>query len=454
VSSLAQPVQAAESWAAAGVQPAARRGRSIDRLAQWLGGHAERWYLLFLMLQMSGANLYPRSVNTRSVTISEESLTDSIFVFLYLILGALLVMRLKGVVRAALAHWWTILLVVTVAASVLWSQDPQITIHRTFKILVTCSVGWYLVARYPPREIFQLLAITLVFTALLSAFYGTLDPGVASGIAWQGVYEHRNVFARSMVLSAIACLLLLLEPTRWRWLLWAGFALSCAMVGLSQSATGAIALTVLIVLVWFSGSLRLRATILIPLLIGCALLLVGGVAWLQQHAADVAQYVGRETTLTGRTELWAVAIMMIQRHPWLGYGFGGFWRGPIGDSGEFWRAVRWNAPHAHNGYIDLTLDLGLLGLAIFVAGLAIALIAAVSRARSARTTSAVAPLVVLAFLVIYNLTESSVLRHNTLYLVLYAAATSMARGGSERSVVRPGSQRERHRATYRLRSGS
>ena len=454
MSSLAQPVQAAESRAAVGVQPAARRGRSIDRLAQWLSSHAERWYLLYLMFQLSHANLYPPSVVTGSATISEDSLTDSIFVFLYLILAALVVTRLKAVVRAALAHWWTILLVVTVATSVLWSQDPQITIHRTIKILATCSVGWYLVARYPPREIFQLLAIALVFTALLSAFYGTLDPGVASGIEWQGVWGHKNVFARSMVLSATACLLLLLEPTRWRWLLWAGFALSCAMVGLSQSATGAIILMVLIVLVRFSGSLRLRATILIPLLIGCALLLVGGVVWLQHHAADLAGQMGKDTTLTGRTELWAVAIMMIQRHPWLGYGFGAFWRGPSGESGELLSAVRYQPPHAHNGFIDLTLDLGLVGLAIFVAGLATALFAAVSRARSARTTSAVAPLVVLAFVAMYNLTESSVLRHNTLYLVLYAAGTSMARGGSERSLDRPGSQRERHRATYRLRSGS
>jgi O-antigen ligase len=170
------------------------------------------------------------------------------------------------------------------------------------------------------------------------------------------------------------------------------------------------------------------------------LLLAGGVSWLVSNADTLAARIGKDTTLTGRTDLWTVALVMIHRHPWLGYGFGGFWRGVVGDSGEFWTAVGWPAPHSHNGFIDLTLDLGLVGLAIFIAGLVTALVAAVARLRSGRTTGGVAPFVLLSFFTLYNLTESSVLRHNTLYLVLYVVATSVACGGSERAraMKRPG----------------
>jgi len=335
-----------------------------------------------------------------------------------------------------LAHPWTLAMLALIAASTLWSQTPDVTVRRAVGVVATCGIGWYLVARYPPREIIRLVAIVLVFTALLSLLHGVVNP--ASVIlplegTWRGVYENKNVFARAMALSGLLCLVLLLEPGRWRWLLWAGLALSCAMVAMSQSATGGIILIALVILVRFSSSLRLRATILVPLGIATLLLIAGGVYWLQFHAAELAAGIGKDTTFTGRTDLWSVAIMMIERHPWLGYGWGGFWRGFIGDSGQLWGAVGWKAPHAHNGFIDLTLDLGLVGLVVFVAGLATAIAAAVARARTARSVSAVAPLALLAFVIVYNLTESSVFRHNTLFLILYVVATSVACGGSERA---------------------
>jgi exopolysaccharide production protein ExoQ len=407
-------------------------GRRINRLGMWLAAHAERVFLLYLMLHLSGAYLVPA---TSQAVYTEDSLTDSIFALLYLVIGGLILLRGRRVLRAALAHRWTLVLLALVPVSAIWSQAPDITIHRAIAILVTCSFGWYLVARYSPREIIQLVVTVLVFTALLSLFYGIWGTGGGGlgGAEWRGAYENKNVFARSMALSATLCLLLLLEPVRWRWLVWAGFGLSCAMVALSRSATGALILIALVLAVRFSGSLRLRATILVPILIVSTLLLAGGLSWLVFNAADLAARIGKDTTLTGRTDLWTVAIMMIQRHPWLGYGFGGFWRGFIGDSGEFWTAVGWPTPHAHNGFIDLTLDLGLVGLAVFLVGLVTALAAAVVRVRSGRTTSAVAPFVLLMFVALYNLTESSILRHNTLYLVLYVVATSVACGGSERA---------------------
>jgi O-antigen ligase len=400
-------------------------------LGQWLGRYAEQGFLLYLMLSVSGAAYTPQGPLVRMEATSASSITDSLFAVFYLVLALLILMHLKGVVRAAVAHWWTLLLIFIMALSWLWSTVPQITFNRTIAVLATCSVGWYLVARYSARDILRLVAIPLAFTAILSLFYGVFDPGVASGVPWIGVYVHKNVLARAMVLLATLCLLLLLEPSRWRWLLWMVFALSCVLVALSQSAGGVLILIALTILIRFSAILRLRMTLLIPLLILCGLLVAGASVWLQQVAADLAGQVGKDSTLTGRTDLWRVAILMIQRHPWLGYGFGGFWRGPVGDSGEFWRSVRWEAPHAHNGFIDFTLDLGLVGVTILVLAFATALAAAVSRARSSRTISATAPLVILLFYILYNLTESSMLRHNTLFLILYAVATSMALGGKD-----------------------
>jgi exopolysaccharide production protein ExoQ len=408
--------------------------RSVGRLGQWLASHAERGFLLYLLLQLSGAYLSAPPQGFGQVPVATEgAMTDSFFALFYLIIVALIVLRLGRVVRVATAHWWTLLMIMMVAVSFLWSHDPDVTVRRTIAVLITCGIGWYLVARYPAREVIQLITIVMVFTAALSLYHGYRQMGgFALGLEWRGAYESKNALARGMVLSATLCMLMLVEPTRHRWLAWAGFFLSCAMVLASQSATGALTLVALVTLVRFSQVLRLRAKVLIPLVLLALLLVAGGVAWLQHNAATMAGHMGKDMTLTGRTDLWTVALIMIQRHPWLGYGFGGFWRGPVGDSGEFWAIVKWPTPHAHNGFVDLTLDLGLIGLLIFVIGLATAMMAAVSRARTARTTSALAPLMILAYTAAYNLTESIVLRHNTMFLLLYAVATSLACGGSER----------------------
>jgi O-antigen ligase len=70
--------------------------------------------------------------------------------------------------------------------------------------------------------------------------------------------------------------------------------------------------------------------------------------------------------LTGRTFLWQLIAEQIQRHPWLGAGYGGFWvyNGKAYDS--VISQLDWGPPsQAHNGYLDILNDIGIIGFAIF-----------------------------------------------------------------------------------------
>ena len=64
--------------------------------------------------------------------------------------------------------------------------------------------------------------------------------------------------------------------------------------------------------------------------------------------------------MTGRTVIWKSVLRFAADRRWLGYGFD-----------VFWSHVRWAAgdlPSAHNGYLDLLLAMGVVGLLIFVGG--------------------------------------------------------------------------------------
>ena len=68
---------------------------------------------------------------------------------------------------------------------------------------------------------------------------------------------------------------------------------------------------------------------------------------------DPSDILGREETLTGRADIWAYLINYAMQKPLLGYGFGGFWTDAIRDA---------TSSHAHNGYLDIILNIGFAGL--------------------------------------------------------------------------------------------
>ena len=66
-------------------------------------------------------------------------------------------------------------------------------------------------------------------------------------------------------------------------------------------------------------------------------------------------------------------VAAISKRPLLGYGYGGFWRGLSGESGNVISYVGFGVPHAHSGYLNIWLQIGAVGLGLFLASLFIAL---------------------------------------------------------------------------------
>jgi exopolysaccharide production protein ExoQ len=124
----------------------------------------------------------------------------------------------------------------------------------------------------------------------------------------------------------------------------------------------------------------------VGLAIGAALLLVTNLRYVRRHAAAVhvlvvlllvtassvmllgggasaAQALGRDSHLTGRTDIWA-AVIPLAPNPLVGAGFESFWLSP--HVHEMLAKQFPNLPlnEAHDGYIEVYLELGWLGLAL------------------------------------------------------------------------------------------
>jgi exopolysaccharide production protein ExoQ len=71
---------------------------------------------------------------------------------------------------------------------------------------------------------------------------------------------------------------------------------------------------------------------------------------------------GHEATIEGRGRLWEI-LLQTDTNPIFGTGFESFW---LGDRlQKIWAEVKWHPGQAHNGYLELYLNLGIVGLLIF-----------------------------------------------------------------------------------------
>ncbi|HLU24975.1 MAG TPA: O-antigen ligase [Longimicrobiales bacterium] len=331
--------------------------------------------------------------------------------------------------------------------SAAWSVAPEMTIRRSFALAGTTLFGVYLAARYSSDQILRLLAVALGLAALFSLTFELALPDLvvseeaASQGAWHGIYTHKNILGRVMALGG-AVFLLTLARGGARIVSFAAFALCAWVLVKSDSMTSTVIVVTIAGLLPVFRTLRWRPTAAAPAICVVMALSAVGVVWAAGHIHLTLAALGRDITLTGRTALWLAVIDSALQRPWLGFGYSSFWLGWKGESMAVWLATSWDAMHAHNGFLDLWLDLGVLGVAVFLVGFGRTMARAGRWIRQTPGAFALWPMAFLAFMLLYNLSESAILRENSIFWALYVAVAltvadrrpSRAVGGTPDSV--------------------
>jgi exopolysaccharide production protein ExoQ len=401
---------------------------------------AERVFTVVMLFYTTGAVLPFITGGTEQENFPQIRLADlAVKAALYAVTFFLILLQWRSFIRGLLNMKWLLLLLLIAIASTLWSQDPSLTLRGSAVLLGTTAFGVYFGTRYTVPEQLRLLAwtcfLTIAFSYVIAIFlprYG-IDQDSNFG-DWQGAFVQKNGLAEAAVLAVLV--FLFVRPVG-RALRWLGIAASFALLLLSRSATGRIVCLGITATLPLYKLTRARFTAVIPITLGVGLLLVGSVLVLKTHTAEALQLVNRSPDLTGRIDLWGAVLVSISKRPWLGYGFSAFWQGMNGESGSVLDTAGWLAWYAHNGFLDLMLQLGVLGLVTFAVGYLVVWRRAL--AFLSRTTGPV-PIwlcTFLLFMLLYNLTEGSILTQNDIYWVLYiSTAVSLFPVSSPRNLRR------------------
>lgn len=284
------------------------------------------------------------------------------------VVSVLILRRHRALTQFASGMWPVLALVALALLSMTWSAYPDVTIRRAGSLATATLWAWYLVARYDLKDVVLLICQAAGLLALLSLAVGAASPGLGQAPdGWIGVFSTKNELGSIMALASVTYIYVLAarRPQFTNLLLFgAALVLSLGLLYLSQSRSAWVA-TMVGAMICIAIRMTYRrvgfgiivwATIL--LLIVPALALVSG------QLGMLAAMLGKDSTLTGRVELWMILPDYIAQAPWFGHGYAAFWVLDSVNVFQIWTTVGWEPPHAHNGWLDVMLGLGAAGLVL------------------------------------------------------------------------------------------
>ena len=310
-------------------------------------------------------------------------------------------------------------LLLVACGSALWAETPDLVFRRSISLLGTSLFGVVLAARLTIREQLRLargvlrLAASACLALLIIAPSYAMAADFGTGSV-RGVFPHKNLFGAAMALGILVEWYVTEDRAFRRFVKVVALGLYAGLLVLSHSVTSIVTVAGTLVIMWLFERFHRRYRIPLPAIL---LFLAGLVVCIALFGIDTSVFtemMGRSKDLTGRTDLWRSVGAMILARPLLGYGFSGFWGGASVESYAVEGYVGWSPTYSHNGYLEILLNLGVVGTALFLIFLWKGLSNARGKAEQKEVKEDLWPLGFLVFFIVHNFAECTIIWQNCL----------------------------------------
>lgn len=265
-----------------------------------------------------------------------------------------------------------LLLVSLALLSPLWGGDSGSSVKVVIYVLSTCSALVFS-SYLSPRDAIPIINAGCHLIAVITVVMMVVTPHLAFDHRWPnagtltGPFPHKNILGSILVIGVLTTIL----TRRGRF---ASFRLAFwivvygVLIVLAQSSS-ALALAAFAALISWAllrwsradaGSRHLSA-FLAPVLVGAALV----IAWFNQ--SFLLGLLGKDIGLSGRDRIWRSTIFAWEQQPWLGYGWATAYDESSISANIIQAATGWFVPSSHNGYLSMSLQLGLVGTIALIA---------------------------------------------------------------------------------------
>lgn len=386
----------------------------------------------------------------------ETPMLRLIWLPVYAIIFGLIAARFQQVLRAWPAWLALAGLIALAFASRYWSIDPAVTGRRVIALTMTGSFALFLGTAFPGERLPRLLMQSGLIMALGSLVMVFAFPAIGihqednAGL-WRGLWYEKNQMGIVMVAAATAAAACLAAGTG-RWKAPAlTLVLTTALVIATQSKTSLLCLLLGLGLISALWAMRRGGPAFAVVCVWLGIVVVGiGAYVFLTDPESILVALGKDPSLTGRTHIWDSLMRRVAERPWTGYGYSAFWGRESIPAAFVRQETDWPVPSAHNGWIDLLVQLGWPG-AIAVGSLMVtATIMTLTRLGSAGVREGYWAIAYLGVFLLLSLSESVLMSHAELPWTLFLAI--LARAVSPRTAVISTSLAPNPHAAYQTRS--
>ncbi len=313
-----------------------------------------------------------------------------------------------------------IIIVGLLIISSLISINPRATVQSSISIMIATFFILVISCLYDTNMFYSILSKYFITSIIFSIIYMVAIPSLGwmdyyGELLPQGVYSHKNVLARNMIIAMIVlfnCAKQKKDIIK-RSIYFIFVAIAIGLVILSKSTTGLIYL-----IVFMSINLMIFKKKEVPKVIVKILYIIVIIFNIctyfisSPNLSSILSNInimGKNLTFTGRNVIWHYCFEKAFQKPLFGYGFDVFWESSL-ITEEFYARFNFTPPHAHNGYLGVLIDGGIviLILIMYLIYKAIKNNVKIRNDINAKTT-----VIILAFILLINLTEAAFISNQT-----------------------------------------
>lgn len=357
--------------------PAQERGNDSGNESGNIWTHVSTWALLLLLLYFALDGVSPfvnEPTATRAVATSSAGgvLTDRISKLLMFAACMIFAIQRQQSVRR-LSMQMKLVTSFPILALLLspLSQLPTRTVSSGGLLLGGVLLLYYIMSRYTLDQVLELLLALGVGTMVASIVFALalpqygLDQMGGHDSAWKGIFSAKNYLGNLALFFLTVAVSYRARTPFLRSARVSQIIFCLTAIAFSRAATAYMLTAIYVVYFVIIKSLhRFRKkdyfVVSFLLLVAFSAAMVVIVVW----PDFLFTLLGKDVTLTGRTGIWSAVLDSIAKRPLLGYGYQAFWLGLEGESYRVILAVSWVLAQAQNGFLDVTLEMGVAGLTI------------------------------------------------------------------------------------------
>ena len=417
-------------------------GKPVEYSSVWM--LALTWVLLLPLLVFASQTgfSFERGTGNTAVGAAEAGLSATSskeesnvvryqVVAVYMLCCALMLPLARQIIAEFRRDLLLTMLVTVAFASMAWTQNPKETILTSVYLALDIGFSIYLLQRLSANDLMKVLmlvgsAAAAASIALIVLFpqFGLQSRGDYALGTWQGIFTHKNICGEVFSYLLLPVFFVKMNG-RFTVLIRYVYALVLlVIIGMTHSAGSWVicGATILSIILFRVLAKRDRKDAAIIILVGFSCVSIVGVL-VYQYMDVFLSFLGKDPTLTGRTTIWGLLFVSIMKRPLTGYGYMAFWQGMKGESANVAIPLNWpGIAYAENGLLELWLELGLIGVLLFVFAFFRAVRDGIYCFRRHATSEVMWYMSILAFTVFSNIEAGKVLSPSNLECILQIVA--------------------------------